>query len=326
MSRKRSFNQPQSVSNSEIDTAEPPVKKHKSNMDSPIPISKSVHHDDRKEFETIFKCVANSSLCNTLQYPITMVQQIAEYAIGEFTQCANENCSKEISILTSHESMIEDNDHHINVYMQKIGYAKNVDGSEVYCLDCIGNFEKCECHYCHEYSTPEEICLEPEIDFCAFCDDNICGCCSCFYDEGICAKCDSNTHFGCVDMFSFNFDVEDMFTCKSCDRFFCYDCAGEMMGIIISMEDAICFDCYDGNGGKIICGINNRGCDTEYTSLSERKYTTINGLVFHCMQKRFCNGENCGKFICNSCNEYGKYNLCCQCSDANKAMLSKTDE
>eukprot|EP01084_Bolivina_argentea_P313437 542796_1 len=321
MSRKRSFNQPQSVSNSEIDTAEPPVKKHKSNMDSPIPISKSVHHDDRKEFETIFKCVANSSLCNTLQYPITMVQQIAEYAIGEFTQCANENCSKEISILTSHESIRKENGYLINSYMQKIGYAKNVDGSEVYCLDCIGNFEKCECSYCHEYR-PEEICLEPEIDLCPFCNDNICDCC--FYDGGNCAKCDSNTHFDCVD--SFNFDVEDMFTCKSCDRFFCYGCADEMMGIKVSSDAAICIDCYDGNGGKIICGINSRRCYTEYTSLSEGMYTSINGPYFHCIPKMFCNGENCGKFICNSCNEYGKYNLCCQCSDANKVILSKADE
>eukprot|EP01084_Bolivina_argentea_P252589 423989_1 len=170
---------------------------------------------DEKQFQDIFECVNESTLCINLHIDKTISVEIAEFATGEWKYCANKKCNGSISILKQSEKIYNNN--HRNA--DKVGYLYCNKSNKYYCRNCMDDTIFCVCvndcpcseilHFaadfekCYRFEECEGWVIECECE-CDCCYVKQCKNGSC--KNKCCARC-------------------NLPECAACEMEVCYDCS-----------------------------------------------------------------------------------------------------
>eukprot|EP01084_Bolivina_argentea_P083365 150928_1 len=140
MSKKRSLD-------CESDTNKPPLKRQKVGSNNHHKASLFFTHQlDNEQYQQIFNAIDESQIIKSLHITHSISRNIAEFANGQFKQCANDKCNNDISILHQ-DSIIYDNNHENCI---KVGY-KWCLSDKLFCSDCMDLATVCNCSMCDEH-------------------------------------------------------------------------------------------------------------------------------------------------------------------------------
>ena len=185
--------------------------------------------EDLEQFQTIFHSVKYSELASDSMTPISIIQEIAEYATGDVKGCAASTCDHKVVVLKEdsccgcgvfrHDSYRHDGDMDLNLF---------------YCSSCMLHLEWCE------------VCdLWIYIPDCTKCSE----CTVAIYD----CNCDNETE--CI-LCSAVLCAECSHLCDGCDEIVCLECLSAPM-----KEKGVAFECEECHQS---IPLQHKGCGTEY--------------------------------------------------------------
>lgn len=279
--KKRRFNQLNTDElKSECNGNEPMSKRPRLHEDSKLIIKSHLfpNENDQNQFKLIFESIDASQLINNLHITHYINKEIAEFANGEFKECANKQCDELISILKQ-DAKIYNNDHNNG---HKIGYKYCDDTEKYYCGECMDETKENVCTGCCSHS----LLHIPSSDQCGQCDNYIHDYCC-----GPMEEC-----FLCGDRVCFE---HNDYVCVACHEKVCSDCSITYESYEEN-EECVCNKCCDESNYEtmITCKKCKISCSLLHESINHI-YPKIG--VNAGMEK--CNFKNCNTWICLNCKE-----------------------
>eukprot|EP01084_Bolivina_argentea_P258014 434809_1 len=254
---------------------------------------------DKKQFESIWKCINDSLLIQNMNIYLNITKCIAQYATGLIEQCSNQNCRKDIHILHNEIQYAENDNTSAEVGFKFVYY------DQYYCRECMDDVGCCACG-----CGCEQEAYRPNCRKCSGCQEliyhsvgsNTDNCCQCSVQ-----KCN---HDACNVILCGNCNQSKFWKlkeCVECTKLFCRNMRFPMKCIKLIQEwnnFGICYKCYR---GKVEC--DKCECYSPLVCLSQKALNMLEDDQYPHLK---CIEKKCNEFICYNCDESqrnGKYIL-----------------
>eukprot|EP01084_Bolivina_argentea_P250028 418755_1 len=196
---------------------------------------------DQSQFIDLYSAIFSSQLSNSLQIQRVIIKEIAEFATGQFVNCANPNCTNQISILVE-DKTIYDNDH---ANAQKVHYKWCIVSGKKWCNQCMDLASTKFCYCQQEVNNDWDPCCDrltfkPDCGTYNCCSEYFCNCkCGCSecisYKGKECYYCEFKTCLEC----------DEIWQCKDCKTNICPYCVHKNLARKMDDYTVFCNHCLD---------------------------------------------------------------------------------
>ena len=161
------------------DQSGPPHKKRRTQKGPPSSHLFQPESKDQQQYKEIFTAIYNSTFINNYRVPLNVIKHLSEFANGEFYECCNGDCEKEVSFLWKDVNAIDTRA--VNcIYCSTKLYWHFCSIHNEYCTSTNisgKSCQTCHCTVCHKCISKCEMCPR-EICSCCISASNCCSMCT----------------------------------------------------------------------------------------------------------------------------------------------------